>query len=94
MGVFFMPRAICLALTVLALLLSSTPVEADPDPGANAALKYWQAFTTLPRFTAAEQEKLMAECVSVPLDAQVRGMVTGAKYSLRHDAPRRSAAAL
>jgi hypothetical protein len=77
-----MSRAVCLALTVLALLLSSTPVEAEPDAGVNAALKYWQAFTTLPSFTAAEQDKLMAECESVPLDAQVRGMVAGAKYSL------------
>jgi hypothetical protein len=82
-GVICMPRAICLALAVLALFLRSTPAKADlPDPGANAALKYWQAFATLPRFTAAEQDKLMAERVSLPLDAQLRHMLEGAKYSL------------
>jgi len=77
-----MPRAMCLAMAVLVFLVGPAPADAGPDPGANAALKYWQAFATLPRFTAAEQDKLMAECQTMPLDAQARGMVRRARYSL------------
>src|SRR5262249_35750232 len=54
-----------------------------PDPGANAALKYWQAFAALPRFTDAQQKKLNAECLTMPLDAHARQTVTRAAYSLR-----------
>jgi len=75
-----MPRAMYLATTILLLLVA--PADAGPDLAANAALKYWQAFTTLPRFAADEQDKLMAECLTMPLDTQARGMVTGATYSL------------
>lgn len=78
-----MPRVMCLAMTVLVLPSASAPADAGPDLGANAALKYWQAFTTLPRFTAAEQDKLVAECLTMPLDAPARGMVTRARYSLQ-----------
>ncbi len=78
-----MPRAMFLAMTILVLPLASAPADAPPDLGANAALKYWQAFATLPRFTAAEQDKLMAECLTMPLDAQARAMVTRARYSLK-----------
>jgi hypothetical protein len=77
-----MPRAMCLAMTALVVLVGFAPADAGPDLGANAALKYWQAFATLPRFTASEEEKLMAECLTMPLDAQARGLVTKARYSL------------
>jgi hypothetical protein len=78
-----MPRAMCLAMAMLVLLGGPAPADAGPDLGANAALKYWQAFTTLPRFTAAEHGKLLAECLTMPLDTQARGMVTRARYSLQ-----------
>src|SRR5262245_18822865 len=80
--VLLMPRATCLAMNVLVLPLGSALAGAPPDLGANAALKYWQAFTTLPRFTAAEQGTLLAECQTTPLDAQARRSVTGARYAL------------
>jgi hypothetical protein len=77
-----MPRAMCLAMTLLVPF--AVPVLADqgPDLGANAALKYWQAFTTLPGFTAAEEDKLTADCLTMPLDAEARKTVTEAKYAL------------
>jgi hypothetical protein len=78
----FMPREKSLAMAVLVLFLTAAPTEAGPDLRANAALKYWQAFTTLPRFTADEQNKLKAECATLPLDARAREMVTQARYSL------------
>src|SRR5262249_26816556 len=81
--VLIMPRATCLAMTILVLPLWSAPADAPPDLGANAALKYWQAFTTLPRFTAVEQGKLTAECQTMPLDAQARRSVTRSGYALR-----------
>jgi hypothetical protein len=77
-----MPRATCLAMAILGLPLGPARAGAPPDLGANAALKYWQAFTTLPRFTAAEQDKLLAECQTMPLDARARRGVAGAGYAL------------
>jgi hypothetical protein len=81
--VLLMPRALVLAMTVLALPLGRASADAPPDPGANAALKYWQAFATLPRFSDAERKKLLAECLTMPLDAPARELVTKAGYSLR-----------
>ena len=77
-----MTCVLSLALTIL--VLSSSPAAADPPPdlAANAALKYWQAFATLPEFTAGEKDKLAAECLTMPLDAQARRSVTRAKYAL------------
>jgi hypothetical protein len=63
--------------------LDLATAEAPPDTSANAALKYWQAFATLPRFTDEEQKKKLAESLSKPLDAQARQMVARAAYSLR-----------
>lgn len=78
-----MLRAMCLAMTILVLPLASAPADAPPDLGANAALKYWQAFATLPQFTNAEGQKLNAEYLSMPLDAHAREMVTKAEYALQ-----------
>ncbi|MGH7140483.1 MAG: hypothetical protein ACREHD_32515, partial [Pirellulales bacterium] len=51
--------------------------------GANAALKYWQGFATLPTFSDAEAQKLNAEYLTTPLDAQTRETVAKADYSLK-----------
>jgi hypothetical protein len=75
-------RALCMAMTILILLLGEASAGA-PDLGANAALKYWQAFATLPRFTEAEQKKLNAGGHTMPLDADARKIVTRAAYALR-----------
>jgi hypothetical protein len=77
-----MLRALCLAMTLLVLPLKSARSDAPADRDANAALKYWQAFATLPRLTAAEQKKLIAEELSRPLDAQERKLLSRAQYAL------------
>jgi hypothetical protein len=76
-----MLRALCLALTVLAPPQDHAFADTSPELGANAALKYWQGFATLPRLTKAEQQKL-GECLTMPLDAQARKLVTRARYAL------------
>jgi hypothetical protein len=80
--VLFMLRALCLAMT-LVVVPGPASADAGPEPGANAALKYWQAFATLPKFTDAEGQKLNAECLTMPLDAQARDLVTKADYALQ-----------
>jgi hypothetical protein len=78
-----MLRAVCLTMTILVLPIDSAFADAGPDPGANAALKYWQAFAKLPRVSPAEQKKLEAECPTMPLDARVREIVTRSEYALQ-----------
>src|SRR3954452_20867427 len=78
-----MLRAVSLALIVLVLPLESAPADTPPDLGANAALKYWQAFAELPKLTDAQEHKLNAEYLTMPLDAEARAMVAGADYAFR-----------
>jgi hypothetical protein len=47
---------------------SAQAPEASTDLGANAAVKYWQAFALLPALDK-DQEKLLEEWKKVPLDA-------------------------
>jgi RNA polymerase sigma factor (sigma-70 family) len=56
---------------------------AAPDRGANAAPRYGQAFVALRRVPGAGGEKLAAECLTMPLDAHAREVVTRAAYALR-----------
>ncbi len=72
-----------LTMTVLVVPLAPASADAPPELGENAALKYWQAFAALPRLTGAEQKKLNEECVTMPLDAHAREMVTNADYALK-----------
>ena len=51
------------------------------DEASNAALKYWQAFSALPKFTDAEQTKIH-EYLTSPLDNHARELVTQADYAL------------
>src|SRR6516165_4491504 len=78
-----MLRSLCLATAILALPSGHASAEAPSDLGANAALKYWQAFATLPKFTDAEQTRLMSEHLTMPLDARAREVVSKAEYALR-----------
>jgi hypothetical protein len=77
-----MLRALCLALATFFLPFGYASADAGPDLGANAALKYWQAFATLPRFTDAEQKKF-AEILTMPLDDHTRQIVAQAEYALQ-----------
>jgi RNA polymerase sigma factor (sigma-70 family) len=56
------------------------------DRGANAAVPYGQAFLALRR-GVGDEEKLIAECQTMPLDAHARELVARAAYALRemHD---------
>jgi hypothetical protein len=76
-----MLRALCLGLVVLPPLDSSRGGTLDA-PESNAALKYWQAFSTLPRFTDAEQTKIH-DYLTASLDDDARKIVSQADYSLR-----------
>jgi hypothetical protein len=73
-----------------AMILGLSPPATPGDGGENAALKYWQAFATLPTTTDAELTKLIADCPTMPVDARVRELVAKADYSL--DMMRRGAA--
>jgi hypothetical protein len=77
-----MLRALCLATMVLLLPLNRSFANAKLGPDGNAALKYWQAFATLPTFNDAENKKL-AEVLTTPLDDLARKILTDADYSLR-----------
>ena len=78
-----MLRASC--FVIVSLVFSGGLVSAGEDSalGTNAALKYWQAFATLPKLTDAEQKVLTLEYATMPLDARARELVTNAEYSLR-----------
>jgi hypothetical protein len=54
--------------------------DAKPDLGANAALKYWQAFAHLPSLDNKE-EKLLEECNKVRLDAAALTLITRSQLS-------------
>jgi hypothetical protein len=78
-----MLRATCLALIAVLVCGAAIAAADDSSLGNNAALKYWQAFATLPKFADEEQSKLMSESPSMPLDAHARELVANAEYSLR-----------
>ena len=72
-----MLRALCLAMTILVVPVEVASAAAPSDLGANAALKYWQAFSALPKFTDAEQTKIH-EYLTAPLDEHAREIVSQA----------------
>jgi len=54
--------------------------DANPDLGANAALKYWAAFALLPTLDK-DQEKLLEQWNKVPLDAAALKLIDGSRMS-------------
>ncbi|HEV3118430.1 MAG TPA: hypothetical protein VGY58_15380 [Gemmataceae bacterium] len=78
-----MLRAWCVVIGILVFPRGPAFADVGGDPGANAALKYWQAFATLPAFTAAEQQKLSLQHLSDPVDAQARALASKGAYALR-----------
>ncbi len=77
-----MLRALFLAIALLMLPLESSFAEARTDSDDNAALKYWQGFATLPKFSDAENKKL-AQVLTTPLDDLARKILARAQYSLQ-----------
>jgi hypothetical protein len=78
-----MVRALCLILAFAGFPPAFASSNGDPDLGANAALKYWQAFAQLPPLTHSEHDKLVTECVTMPLDAHAREFVARSAYALQ-----------
>ena len=69
------------ALALPLALLPPSPASAQaPDPGANAAMKYWQAFSVLPTLDKA-QETLLDGWKTAPLDAPALSLIEGSRLS-------------
>ncbi len=80
-----MLRALSLAMAMTIFLppLGNAVADDPIEPGANAALKYWQGFSQLPKLTHDEEHKLHEECLKMPLDAHTRETVAKADYAFR-----------
>jgi hypothetical protein len=77
-----MLRILGLAMMVLTISSETALADAPNDLGANAALKYMQAFGTLPRLAENEEGPLWTECLSRPLDESARKLVASSEYAL------------
>ncbi len=78
-----MLRALLVPLLLLVLPSGYASAEVPPAHATNAALLYWQAFAQLPRLSNAEEQKLLEECLTMPLDAHARELVEKSSYSLK-----------
>jgi hypothetical protein len=83
-----MRRTIAVALVIAGVHPIQARGEAT-DVRGNAALKYWQAFATLPTLSESETQLLDRGVLHIPLDDVTRTLVARASYSLtmlRHGA--------
>jgi hypothetical protein len=81
------PRRLWTLLAILALLwplpaLAQTPA-AKPDPGNNAALKYWQGFALMPR-RDKDNERFFSGWDKVPLDDEAQKMIASSGVALTY----------
>jgi hypothetical protein len=76
---------VCFTLGVCLLVFRSAHAQqpAAADLNANAALKYWQAFASLPKFTDEQQKRLDAASLATPLDEPLKGIVRSSADALR-----------
>jgi hypothetical protein len=81
-----MLRAACLAVLLVAQPLMAQAVDSAKagEGGQNAALKFWQAFATMPKLNEAEQNHLAeyAEHPINPQDTHIRDVLSQAEYAL------------
>ncbi len=77
-----MVRALVLTLSLCLLPLTRASANGPADLGANAALKYWQAFAQLPKLSDAEQSAFLSKCLTMPLDSNARQLVSKSEYAL------------
>jgi hypothetical protein len=77
-----MLRALFLTAILAALPHGGATADTPPGLGENAALKYWQAFATLPKLSDADSQRLHADDPEAPIDASLRQVVDAAEYSL------------
>jgi hypothetical protein len=73
----------CFVLAVCLLVGSARAQQPAPDLNANAALKYWQAFASLPKFTDEQQKHLDAASLTTPLDERLKEIVRSSADALR-----------
>jgi hypothetical protein len=84
-----MPRLLSFAAVLSSLALAATapaqgqrPTGAKPDLNANAALKYWRGFASLPKLDKQEQERITQEAATMPLTPRVKEVVKWSEGSL------------
>jgi hypothetical protein len=77
-----MLRASISLSALLVLFLGRATADENQQLRANAALKYWRAFATMQKFTP-DQEKVLANIATAPLDNQAREIVNQAEFALR-----------
>src|SRR5262245_27589636 len=63
-------------------LAANAPAQTKPDLNANAALKYWRGFASLPKLDKEEQEKIIHEAATMPLTPHVKEVVKWSEASL------------
>jgi len=76
-----MLRALCLMTTFLLLPWITALAGSSADSDGNAALYYWQAFATLPKFSEAEN-KIIGDSLVAPLNETARKILAESEYSL------------
>ena len=79
-----MSRSLSLVLT-LCLVAPGAAAEKAPaaDLNANAALKYWQAFSSLPKFTDEQTRLLEADKPGAPVTDALKAIITSSEDALR-----------
>jgi hypothetical protein len=71
--------SVALGLGLLFTATAPAGEKPDADLAANAALKYWQAFSTMPKLDEKFQP---GDVGTMPLDAKTKELVASAAYSL------------
>ena len=81
-----MLRTLISTMVLAVLLLVRASADENQQLRPNAALKYWRGFATMKKFTP-DEEKLLTNFLTAPLDDRAKGIVTKAEYALRlmHD---------
>jgi hypothetical protein len=78
-----MLRRTCFVLAVCLLVGSARAQQPAADLNANAALKYWQAFASLPKFPDEQQKHLDAASLTTPVDERLKEIVRSSADALR-----------
>jgi hypothetical protein len=81
MEVLKVGKIVCVALGLGLLFTAPAPAaeKSDADLAANAALKYWQAFSTMPKLDEKFQP---GDVDKMALDAKTKKLIDSAAYSL------------
>jgi hypothetical protein len=74
-----MAKAVFVALALLCAARAFAADKPDADLAANAALKYWVAFSTMPKLDEKTQP---ADIQAMPLDDKAKALLASADYAL------------